>query len=350
MARADKRAYMEDLPRQAEEAAEKGEQGKIYKITRQICGKFHSTSDVPIKDKHGRLLTTENEQKLRWAEHFKDVLNRPVPDEEAIVIEAIRDFEINTSVPDKQEIVTTIKALKNGKSPGQDNLNAELFKVDPELAAEILQPLFTSIWEVKVIPDDWTKGIIIKLAKKWALSNCNNWHGITLLSIPSKTWQRITDAKDKQLRKEQAGFCKGRGCIDQIFALRNIIEQCTEWQRQLYINFVDFQKAFDSINRKSLWQILRAYGIPKEIVELIKSFYNNFTCSVGHSNIWFAVETGVTQGCVMSALLFNLVIEKNNRRCTKRNKMEHFINTRRSWFCWWSCSSITYSSPFTRKD
>ena len=63
MARADKRAYIEDLARQAEEAAEKGEQGKIYKITRQICSKFHSTNDVPIKYKNGRLLTIEDEQK-----------------------------------------------------------------------------------------------------------------------------------------------------------------------------------------------------------------------------------------------------------------------------------------------
>jgi len=56
--------------------------------------------------------------------------------------------------------------------------------------------------------------------------------------------QRITDAIDKHylLREEQAGFRKGRGCIDQIFALRNIIEQCTEWQRQLYINFLDCRK------------------------------------------------------------------------------------------------------------
>jgi len=69
------------------------------------------------------------------------------------------------------------------------------------------------------------------------------------LSIPSKIMakiiiQRITDAIDKHylLREEQAGFRKGRGCIDQIFALRNIIEQCTEWQRQLYINFLDCRK------------------------------------------------------------------------------------------------------------
>jgi hypothetical protein len=43
------------------------------------------------------------------------------------------------------------RSIKNGKTPGQDNLNAELFKVDPELAAEVRQPLFTSIWEVKII-------------------------------------------------------------------------------------------------------------------------------------------------------------------------------------------------------
>ena len=104
MARADKRAYMEGLARQAEEAAEKGEQGKIYKITRQICSKFHSTNDVPIKDKNGRLLTIEDEQKAWLAE----VLNRPPPDEEAILIEAIRDLEIDINLPNKQEIVTAI--------------------------------------------------------------------------------------------------------------------------------------------------------------------------------------------------------------------------------------------------
>jgi hypothetical protein len=86
-------------------------------------------------------------------------------------------------------------------------LNAELFKEDPALAAEILQPLFTSIWEGKIIPDDWAKGIIIKLVKKGTLSDCNNWRGITLLSISSKIMakiiiQRITDAIDKQLRDE----------------------------------------------------------------------------------------------------------------------------------------------------
>jgi len=155
-----------------------------------ICGKFHSNNDVPIKDKNGRLLTTEDKQKDRWTEHFKGVLNRPAPDEEAIITEAIRNLEIDINLPNRQEIITVIKLLKNRKSPGQDNLNAEIFKADPELTADILQSLFPSIWEGKIILDDWTKGIIIKLAKKGAFSDCNNWRGITLLSMERSSHHR----------------------------------------------------------------------------------------------------------------------------------------------------------------
>ena len=66
-----------------------------------------------------------------------------------------------------------------------------------------------------------------------------------------------------------AGFRKEQGCIDQIFTLHNIFEQYTEWQRQLYIIFVDFEKAFNSIHRDSLWHILRAHGIPLCSVQII---------------------------------------------------------------------------------
>ena len=54
---------------------------------------------------------------------------------------------------------------------------------------------------------------------------------------------------------------------------------------QLYINFVDFEKAFDRIHRDSLWHIVRAYGIPLHIVQIIKCFYHNFTCSMESSSL-----------------------------------------------------------------
>ncbi len=89
-------------------------------------------------------------------------------------------------------------------------MNAELFKIDPETAAGILEPLFRIIWTEACVPEDWTKGVIIKITKKSTLSDCNNWRSITLLSIPSKILSkviisRISTAVDTTLRKEQAG-------------------------------------------------------------------------------------------------------------------------------------------------
>ena len=84
------------------------------------------------------------------------------------------------------------------------------------------------------IPEDWEEGlIIIKIPMKGDLSNCNNWRGLTLLSILSKILtriilNRIQNTVEQHLRKEQAGFCKHRSCVDLINTLRIILEQSIE--------------------------------------------------------------------------------------------------------------------------
>ena len=73
----------------------------------------------------------------------------------------------------------------------------------------------------------------------------------------------------------------------------------------------------ESVHRRSLWKIFRANGIPSHLVEIIKSFYDNFTCSVGDGDFLFEVDTGVRNGCVMSTLLFNHVVNWIMRRTTE---------------------------------
>ena len=127
--------------------------------------------------------------------------------------------------------------------------------------------------------------------------------------IPLK---RIDKAIDSTLREEQAGFRRGRGCVDQIFTLRNILEQSLEWNTSLCINIIDFQKVFDSVHRKSLWKILQAYGLPPKIVNLIKMFYDNFECSIILGNTIteaFPVKSGVRQSCILSPVLFLVTID-----------------------------------------
>ncbi|VDO60396.1 unnamed protein product [Schistosoma margrebowiei] len=74
---------------------------------------------------------------------------------------------------------------------------------------------------------------------------------------------RMKDCVDAQLRDQQAGFRKDRSCTDQTATLRIIVEQSIEWNSSLYINFIDYEKAFDSVDRTTLWKLLRYYGVPR---------------------------------------------------------------------------------------
>ena len=155
------------------------------------------------------------------------------------------------------------------------------------------------------MPDEWTYGTIIKLPN---LTDCSNWRGITLLSIPRKMFSKIIMTRmkaivDKLLRPEQAGFRKGRGTTEHIFTLRKILEQFNEWQRQI------FEKAFDSVDRESLWEILRHYGIQEKLVKLIQILSRNFSCSDGKLTTKFTMKSGVRQRCVMISFLFTLAID-----------------------------------------
>ncbi len=146
---------------------------------------------------------------------------------------------------------------------------------------------------------------------------CTNWRGITLLSVSVKVFstvllRRLKAAINKRLREEHAGFRKGSSCSEHIFTLRNIIEYYLEYKHPLSINFIDFRKAFDSVHRESLWNILQLWGVPKKFIAVFQSLYNNSSCCVrtdtGHTDI-FAIETGVRQGCILSSFLFMVALD-----------------------------------------
>ncbi|VDP38810.1 unnamed protein product [Schistosoma margrebowiei] len=87
---------------------------------------------------------------------------------------------------------------------------------------------------------------------------------------------RVKDAVDAQLRNQQAGFCKDRLCTDRISTLWIIVEQPFEWNSSPYINFIDYEKAFDSVDRRTLW---KHYGVPEKTVNTRNS-YNGLQCKV----------------------------------------------------------------------
>ena len=228
----DKTDSIDDLASQAEKEAGQGNLRDMYLVTRKLAGKFQQT-DRPIKDKKGNPLTTVEEQLKRWAEHLKQLLNRPTPEEPPEIPPAETELRINCNKPAKAEIKKSITTLRNGKAAGPDEIPAEAIKADMETAVNMLHSLFSKIWEKEEVPAQWMEGIVIKLAKKGDLRECSNYRGIMLLSVPGKVLnrvllERIKAAADPKLRDQQAGFRRNRSCSDQIASLRIIVEQSLE--------------------------------------------------------------------------------------------------------------------------
>ena len=219
----------------------------------------------------------------RWREHFQELLNRPPLDIPPDISESTEDLQLNCGRISKEEIKRAIKKLKLGKAPGL--IPPDVLKADVAATTELLYVRLNKIWDPEEIPTKWKIGLLVKFPKKGNLSECKNWRGNMLLSISSKVLcrvilDRIQGALGKQLRKEQAGFRKEKSCRDHIATLRIIVEQCAEWQRPLYINFVDFEKAFESLDRVSVWKLLRYYGLPNKFVIIIKDMYDGFFAQV----------------------------------------------------------------------
>ena len=189
-ARKDKRKYISDLAGEAEDAARMGNNAQLYKITKKLCGK-NLCKNKPVKDKEGNILTSEEEQAERWSTHFQETLNQPDPEEEALIDDAQEELNINTNPPTRAEVKMALKNLKKNKAPGIDSIQAELMQADLELSTDIFEEFMQQIWETEKIPEDWSRGMIIKIPKKGDLSVCDNWRGITLLSVPSKIIYKI---------------------------------------------------------------------------------------------------------------------------------------------------------------
>ena len=192
------------------------------------------------------------------------------------------ELNIRTGRITRIEIKNAIKTLKNGKAAGGDDILPEAIKAGGDTSEEVLLNLCNRIWSEEKKPGEWRKGLLIKLPKKGDLRCCKNWRDFMLLNMASKVFcrvilERIKTVLDEKPREEQAGFRAGRSCTDQIVTLQTIVEQSIEWQSSLYINLIDFEKAFDSISRDVLWRLLRHYGMPGTIITIIRVLYEGFS-------------------------------------------------------------------------
>ncbi|CAI2727845.1 unnamed protein product [Schistosoma spindalis] len=93
-----------------------------------------------------------------------------------------------------------IRQIKGGKVEGPDNMSAEALKSDIEVNINILHLLFKKVWEEEQVPTDWKEGNLIKIPKKENLSKCENYRGITILSVPGKVFGSVAEPDERRSR------------------------------------------------------------------------------------------------------------------------------------------------------
>ena len=150
---------------------------------------------------------------------------------------------------------------------------------------------------------------------------CSNYCTIALISHASKVMLKSLQARLQQYTNHefpdiQVGFRKGRGPRNQIANIHWIIEKAREFQENIYLCFIDYAKAFDSVDHNQLWKILQEMGIPDHLTCLLRNLYAGQEAIVrtGHGTAdWFQIKKGVHQGCILSPCLFNLYAEYTMR-------------------------------------
>ena len=274
-----------------------------------------------IADKEGRMLVNMRDVCERWRDHFSEMygslgLSRQQLKHATPNKSSIKDIS-------KEEVERAIKRLKNGKAAGVDGVTGEMLKYGGPAVLQAMTHLCNECWRSGFVPKDWTRAVIVPLYKgKGAQKECKSYRAISLLSVASKVYgrilvDRVNEKTDKMLWDVQAGFRQGRGCTDQVFTLRSIINKHLDKDKKVYCAFMDLEKAYDRVVREELWKVLSVYGLDEQLIQGVKSLYceSKACVRVGEElTDWFDISMGVRQGCVMSPSLFNLYIDS----CVKK--------------------------------
>lgn len=222
---------------------------------------------------------------------------------------------------DTAEVVQAIDRLKTNKSPGSDNITNEAIKSVQSLLALPLTHLFNRILETFETPTQWSESDIILIYKKGDPCDIANYRPISLLPSIYKLFsslinQRISITLEAEQPMEQAGFRKSFSTIDHIHTLELLIEKYQEKQRALYIAFIDYKKAFDTVSHSSIWKSLMEQGVETVYIQIIKSIYRNNTGRVKLERVGpiFPIERGVRQGDPISPKLFIAILESIIRK------------------------------------
>nr|GEV94762.1 hypothetical protein [Tanacetum cinerariifolium] len=280
-----------------------------------------------IKDEGGRTIVREEDIRTRWGEYFSSLFNetpseesRPEESEEVRRSSSPAHFDCYYSRINHGEVRAALQKMGRNKAVGPDQIPIEAWRGLEDKGVKWLTCLFNKIFSSAKMSDEWRLSEVIPVYKnKGDAQACSNYRGIKLLSHTMKLWERVIK---KRLRREsrvlenQFGFMPGRSKTEAIHLLRSLMEKYRERQRDLHMDFLDLEKAYDSVPRELVWKTLLDKGTPRRYSRVTKFMYEGAKTHVRtttENTKYFPINLGLHQGSAISPYLFTLILDELSR-------------------------------------
>ena len=308
-----KEEWYNSLCKEVEDLEKSHKVKEMHKKVKEITDRKRGikTSSGCIKDRNGRVLFDKKEVAKRWVEYIKELYedeNR-ADSEDSKVGEGLELL--------KEEIILAIKGMKTGKAAGTDNVMIEHLKALDDTTINIVVKICQEVYKSGVMPHDLTHAIFIKRSKKKNTLECSEHRTISLISHVTKVILKVILKRnektiDREIEETQSGFSSGVGTREGILNLRLILDKYLEVKQNVFVCYIDYEKAFDRVCLDQLMSKLKSCNIDAKDLRMIQNLYWNQTASIkleeGESDS-FAIQRGVRQGCILSPNLFNLYTE-----------------------------------------
>ena len=320
--RTDRTKWLEQQCEELDRNYGEGKLREVYKMIRNVNREWQPKLSA-IRDRQGKILTDKKEIRKRWSEYCSELYSEQ-PEQEITKREIEELRKILPPGTDREpdilleEVEHAIKKLRNNKSPGHDNITAEMIKQGGEPLSKEIHKLCNLAWEQGRAPEEWKKSILITIHKKGSALDCENFRTISLISHMGKVLmvilaERLRNHLEEHISDEQAGFRKNRSTTQQILMLRLIAEKARRKNKKVYNCFVDFKKTLDSVDQEITWAILGSYGVDHKLTDLLRDINGTSQAAVrvdGEIGKWFITNRGTRQGDPISSTVFIADLER----------------------------------------